>query len=202
MSENKANFEENAQTPVTEEEISDTEACASAEKTKKEKKDKAKAELASLRAALQSAEKSANEANAALEEQKDKYLRMMAEYDNFRRRSAKEKDGIYGDAVADVVGAMLPVVDNLERAAAASEGEDNPVAKGLTMTLRSLFEMLEKMQVQSFGEVGDIFDPNLHNAVMHDEDESKKEGEITDVFQKGYRRGDKILRYAMVKTVN
>ena len=70
------------------------------------------------------------------------------------------------------------------------------------MTLRSLSEMLEKLQVTSFGEAGDIFDPNVHNAVMHDEDETKKEGEITDVFQKGYRRGDKILRYAMVKTVN
>ena len=80
--------------------------------------------------------------------------------------------------------------------------KENAVAKGLEMTLRSLSEMLEKLQVTSFGEAGDIFDPNVHNAVMHDEDETKKEGEITDVFQKGYRRGDKILRYAMVKTVN
>ena len=97
---------------------------------------------------------------------------------------------------------MLPVVDNLERASVACAGEDNAVAKGLEMTLRSLAEMLEKLQVTSFCEAGDIFDPNVHNAVMHDEDETKKEGEITDVFQKGYRRGDKILRYAMVKTVN
>ncbi|MBO5789773.1 MAG: nucleotide exchange factor GrpE [Clostridia bacterium] len=192
MSENKANFDENVETPAQNEEIKDTPA---EEKPKKEKKDKTKAELADAREALAKAE-------AELAEQKDKYLRMMAEYDNFRRRSQKEKDGIYSDAVSDVISAMLPVVDNLERASVACAGEDNAVAKGLEMTLRSLAEMLEKLQVTSFGEAGDIFDPNVHNAVMHDEDETKKEGEITDVFQKGYRRGDKILRYAMVKTVN
>ena len=192
MNENQANFDEKAETPVENAENVDTSA---KEKPKKEKKDKSKAELAKAEEALKQAE-------AELSEQKDKYLRMMAEYDNFRRRSQKEKEGIYGDAVADVIGAMLPMVDNLERAAVASAGEENAVAKGLEMTLRSLNEMLEKLNVSAFGEVGDIFDPNLHNAVMHDEDESKKEGEITDVFQKGYRRGDKILRYAMVKTVN
>ena len=192
MNENQANFDEKAETPVENAENVDTSA---QEKPKKEKKDKSKADLAKAEEALKQAE-------AELSEQKDKYLRMMAEYDNFRRRSQKEKEGIYGDAVADVIGAMLPMVDNLERAAVASAGEENAVAKGLEMTLRSLNEMLEKLNVSAFGEVGDIFDPNLHNAVMHDEDESKKEGEITDVFQKGYRRGDKILRYAMVKTVN
>ena len=127
---------------------------------------------------------------------------MMAEYDNFRRRSQKEKEGIYGDAVADVVGAMLPMVDNLERAAVASAGEENAVAKGLEMTLRSLNEMLEKLNVSSFGEVGDIFDPNLHNAVMHVEDESLGESVISAVHQKGYKKGDRILRYAMVTVAN
>ena len=195
MTENKENLNETAQTPEENTEKSD---CG----CKKEKKGNGKASLAELRTALDEATKAKEKADAELLEQKDKYLRMMAEYENFRRRSQKEKEGIYGDAVADTVAAMLPVVDNLERAAFAAQGEENAVAKGLEMTLSALRDMLTKLGVEAFGEAGDIFDPNLHNAVMHDEDDSKKDGEITDVFQKGYRKGDKILRYAMVKTVN
>lgn len=133
----------------------------------------------------------------------DKYLRMMAEYENFRRRSAKERDGIYTDAIADVIGGLLPIADNLERAAQYG-GADSPtqVAEGLAMTAKAMQEMLERFGVEVFGKAGDVFDPNVHNAIMHVEDEEHGEGEILEVFQRGYRKGDRIIRYAMVKVAN
>ena len=133
-------------------------------------------------------------------ETSDKYLRMMAEYDNFRKRSAKEKEGIYADAYADALKSILPVIDNLEKAAQYNDAEK--VLKGVEMILKSASDALTKMGVTSFGEKGDQFDPNRHNAVMHVEDENLSEGEIVDVFQKGYAKGDKILRYAMVTVAN
>ena len=164
-------------------------------KPKKEKEDKkAKAELAALRTELEAKEKE-------LSEEKDKYLRLLAEYDNFRRRSQKEREGIYTDAVSDCLGEFLPLLDNLGRAAEAS-GDAEQVRVGLEMTKKSADALLEKMGVEAFGEVGDTFDPQLHNAVMHGEDESRGENEISDVFQRGYRRGDRVIRYAMVKVVN
>ena len=138
---------------------------------------------------------------AELTEAKDKYLRMMAEYDNYRKRSAKEREGIYTDAVADVLLAMLPIADNLERAAQYKQ-EPEKVAEGLSMISKSFTELLVKFGVEQFGAPGDAFDPNLHNAIMHVEDEGCGEGEILEVFQRGYRRGDKIVRYAMVKVAN
>ena len=125
---------------------------------------------------------------------------MFAEYDNFRRRSQKEREGIYTDAVSDVVGQILPIADNLERAGKYTEGEK--VAEGLRLTMNALNECLNKLGVTAFAAPGDKFDPNLHNAIMHEEDESKGEGEIVEVFQPGYKRGDKIIRYAMVKVAN
>ena len=164
-------------------------------KPKKEKEDKkAKAELAALRTELEAKEKE-------LSEEKDKYLRLLAEYDNFRRRSQKEREGIYTDAVSDCLGEFLPLLDNLGRAAEAS-GDAEQVRVGLEMTKKSADALLEKMGVEAFGEAGDTFDPQLHNAVMHGEDESRGENEISDVFQRGYRRGDRVIRYAMVKVVN
>ena len=159
-----------------------------------EKKHKeTKRELAQLREKVSEIEKS-------LADEKEKYLRMFAEYDNFRRRSQKEREGIYTDAVSDVVGQILPIADNLERAGKYSDGEK--VAEGLRLTMNALNECLSKLGVTAFGAPGDKFDPNLHNAIMHEEDETKGEGEIVEVFQPGYKRGDKIIRYAMVKVAN
>ena len=140
------------------------------------------------------------ELEAALAEQNDKYMRMMAEYDNFRKRSAKEREGVYADAYADALSAIIPIIDNLERAVGVSEAE--AVLKGLEMTLKGADEALNKMGVEAFGAEGDQFDPNIHNAVMMVDDESHNEGEIVSVFQKGYKKGDKIIRYAMVTVAN
>lgn len=179
-----------AETPGTPAaEPADVKAPAGEEKKHKE----TKREIAVLREKVAEIEK-------ALSEEKEKYLRMFAEYDNFRRRSQKEREGIYTDAVSDVVGQILPIADNLERAGRYSEGEK--VAEGLRLTMNALNECLSKLGVTVFGAAGDKFDPNLHNAIMHEEDESKGEGEIVEVFQPGYKRGDKIIRYAMVKVAN
>lgn len=140
------------------------------------------------------------ELEEALKEKDDKYLRMAAEYENFRRRSKEEKDATYAIAVADTVGELLPIIDNLERAALYEDGEK--VKEGLIMTLKSVESVFAKLKVEAVGAVGDTFDPNLHNAVLHGEDETRGEGEITDVFQKGYKSKDRIIRFAMVKTVN
>ena len=165
---------------------------AARDEDKKHKKEE-KRELAVLR------EKAA-ELEKTLSEEKEKYLRMFAEYDNFRKRSQKERDGIYTDAVSDVIGAILPIADNLERAGKFSDGEK--VAEGLRLTMNALSECLAKLGVTVYGEVGETFDPNLHNAIMHEEIEGRGEGEIVEVFQPGYKRGDKIIRYAMVKVAN
>ena len=162
-------------------------------KTEKKKAKKAESKIAEL-------EKALAEKDALLAEQNDKYMRMMAEYDNFRKRSAKEKEGTYADAYADALTAILPIIDNLERAVGVSEAE--AVLKGLEMTLKGADEALTKMGVEAFGAEGDQFDPNIHNAVMMVDDESHKEGEIVSVFQKGYRKGEKIIRYAMVTVAN
>ena len=156
---------------------------------------KAEAELAEVKKRLDAAE-------TALAEEKDKYLRMLAEYDNFRRRTAKEKETIYGDATAETVKGLLPVVDTLERAAAGLTPEDaeSPLGKGITMTLKSATDALAKLGVEEVP--CDVFNPDIHNAVMHVEDDSLPEGAIVAVFQKGYRKGDHIIRYAMVQVAN
>lgn len=137
---------------------------------------------------------------AEIAERDDKYLRMAAEYDNFRRRSREEKDSLYDTAVTDTVGELLPIIDNLERAALYDDGEK--VKEGLLMTAKAAISVFEKMGVEDFGKVGETFDPNIHNAVLHIEDESFGEGEIVEVFQKGYKKGKHIIRFAMVKTAN
>ena len=135
-----------------------------------------------------------------LNELNDKYLRLAAEYDNFRRRTVKERDGIRADAYSEAVSSLLPVVDNLERAAGYTEADK--VHEGVAMTLRAFTETMEKMGIIALGAVGESFDPELHNAVMHEENEELPESVITDVFQKGYKMGDKVIRYAMVKVAN
>ena len=140
------------------------------------------------------------EKEAQINELNDKYLRLAAEYDNFRRRSAKEREGIYADAYAEAMSAIMPVIDNLERAAMYNDAEK--VRTGLELTFKSFADTLDKLGIVAYGEAGETFDPNLHNAVMHVEDEEKGEGEIVEVFQKGYIRGEKVIRYAMVKVAN
>ncbi len=174
--------------PCFEEEQS-TEAPAKEKKTDK----KSKAKIASL-------EKEIEELKKQNEELNDKYLRIMAEYQNFRARSQKEKDGIYSDALSDSLKEMLPLFDNFERAAQFTEAEK--VAEGLAMILKTIPDVLGKMKVESFGEPGEQFDPAIHNAVMHEDSDERGENEISEVFQKGYRTGDKIIRYAMVKVAN
>ena len=134
------------------------------------------------------------------DELQDKYLRVCAEYDNFRKRTQKERDGIFTDAYSDALKEILPIFDNLERAALYTEPDK--LTEGLELIFKSAKEMLSKLGVEEFGAVGDKFDPNIHNAVMHIEDESVGEEEIIEVFQKGYKRGDKIIRHAMVKVAN
>lgn len=137
---------------------------------------------------------------AEIAEKDDKYLRMAAEYDNFRRRSREEKEGIWEAAMAETVAELLPIIDNLERAA-QYEGGDK-VLEGLVMTAKATVGVFEKLGIEEVGKVGDTFDPNLHNAVLHIDDDSYGEGEIVEVFQKGYKKGKRIIRFAMVKTAN
>ncbi len=137
---------------------------------------------------------------ASLAEQNDKYLRMAAEYDNFRRRSREEKDAIYDTAVTDTISELLPIIDNLERAALYEDGEK--VKEGLVMTAKAAIAVFDKLGVEDFGRIGETFDPNMHNAVLHVEDDSFGEGEIVEVLQKGYKRGKRVIRFAMVKSAN
>ena len=161
--------------------------------TEKKKKSPKQSEIDALKAEIEALK-------AEAKEKDDKYLRLAAEYDNFRRRSREEKEATYGTAMADTVAELLPIIDNLERAAAFDDGEK--VKEGLKMIASTVGSSLAKLGVEPFGEVGDKFDPNLHNAVMHDEDDTDRENEISDVFQKGYKKGNKIIRFAMVKTIN
>ena len=136
-----------------------------------------------------------------LESVKDQFTRLTAEYDNYRKRTAKEKEAIYPEAKASTLASMLPVLDNFERAMAAP-CSDADFKKGMELIRKAFDELLEKQGVEAFGEVGDPFDPQLHAAVAHTDDESAGENCIAEVFQKGYRMGDRVLRYAMVKVAN
>ena len=127
----------------------------------------------------------------------DKYLRMIAEYDNFRKRSGKEREGVYADAYGDALTAILPVMDNLERALAFSEGET--LTEGVKMTLRQFEDALKRLGVEPFVARGDEFDPKIHNAIMQTEDAELGENKVAEVLQKGYIKGEKIIRHAMVK---
>ena len=131
----------------------------------------------------------------------DSYLRLAADYDNFRKRTVKEKEASYGNGRADTILKLLPVYDNLERAL-AQDTEDAAYKKGVEMTMTELVKILSAMGVEIFGEKGDAFDPNLHNAVMHVEEEGTGENTITQVFQKGFKLGDRVIRFAMVQVAN
>ena len=192
MEENAANDPQDKEN-IVEETDEVEEKLSGSEKKKLKKAEKQIAEL----------QKAADESAAKLAEAEDKYLRLYAEYDNFRRRSQKEKEGIYSDAYVDALTQILPILDNLERAAAfGAEDSEHPLAKGLELTLKSFAETMEKMGVKEIPALGEKFDPNVHNAVMHVDDESFGENEVAEVFMKGYAKGDKVLRYSMVKVAN
>lgn len=189
---------------IEEDEPAEAETAAEAEETaepvKEEKADKKsdkklKNELAEMEKKLDAEKKRADELN-------DKYLRTAAEYDNFRRRSAKERETVYGEAVSDTLTGLLPILDNLQYAAKFTDGDAEKFVEGVKLILGKLPETLEKLNIKAFGEPGETFNPEIHNAVMHIEDESYGEGEITDVLQCGYMYGEKVLRYAMVRVAN
>ena len=137
-----------------------------------------------------------------LSEQQDKFLRLAAEYDNYRKRTAKEKEGIYADAKIETLTAMLPVYDNLERALSQFGDDDSPHRKGVEMIFTQFKESLSKLGVSPIDAVGQPFDPEKHNAVMHIEDESLDENTVVEVLQQGFMLGDKVLRFAIVKVAN
>ena len=140
-------------------------------------------------------------ADALLKAEKDRYLRLLAEYDNYRKRSAKERESIYQDVRADTVTKFLPVYDNLARALEQATC-DEAYRKGVEMIMAQLRDILSRMGVTEIESLGQKFDPALHNAVMHEEDETKGEGEIVQELQRGFKMGDKVIRFAMVKVAN
>ncbi len=148
------------------------------------------------------------ELNQVLVEADDRFRRLAAEYENFRRRSQDEKNRLYEQAVVDVVSSFLPVVDNIERALSASEGLDPDneqaasVRTGVEMIHRQIKEVLEKQGVEEIEALGETFDPNLHAAVLHEDSDDHGHQEVTEVFEKGWRRGDKVLRHSVVKVAN
>ena len=133
--------------------------------------------------------------------ERDAHLRVAAEFDNFRKRTIKEKEASYGNGKADAVAKMLPIYDNLERAL-NQPTEDAAYKKGVEMTMNELVKIFTGLGVEIFGNVGDAFDPSLHNAVMHIESEELGENTIAAVFQKGFKIGDKVVRFAMVQVAN
>ena len=136
-----------------------------------------------------------------LAQQEEKYLRLAAEYDNYRKRSAKEKESAWTDAKADTAAAFLPIYDNLERALKAP-CSDEAFLKGVEMTTTQLKEVLGKLGIEEIPALGEKFDANLHNAVMHVDDDSADENTVVEVFQTGFKTGDKVIRFAMVKVAN
>ncbi len=153
---------------------------------------------------LQEQNKKFNDENIKLSNEvdalKERILRLNAEYENFRKRTSKEKEAIYTSSCEDIMKNMLPVLDNLERALSVG-GSVEDLKVGIEMTVRQFMEALAKVQVEEIPTDGE-FDPNLHNAVMHEEDEQLGQNQISEVFQKGYKRGDKVLRHSIVKVVN
>lgn len=179
------------QNEIINEEAVETEATAEAaevkEETKKEKKCKKS----------DKAEKEINELKAKLAEADDKFLRLAAEYDNYRKRTAKEKSDAYSDAYCDAVKAILPLADSLDKAL-----EFTPDDEGIKALSKLFSDILSKLGVTAIESDGKEFDPNLHNAIMHEDDETMGENLVSQTFQKGYTLGEKVIRHAMVKVVN
>ncbi len=165
------------------------------------KKDK-KADAKKLKAQVEELQKALEAEKAKAAEANDKYLRICAEYDNFRKRTQKEKENTYAEAVADSLKGLLPVIDNLQYAAKYGDGDPEQFAQGVKLILDKLPETLEKMHVKPVGAPGETFDPTYHNAILHEESEDHGENEIMEVLQCGYLYEDRVIRYAMVKVAN
>ena len=176
------------------------EAPETAEKTEKAPKGRKKKEktYTLTREQMEAAELAAKQ----LESVKDQFVRLTAEYDNYRKRTAKEKDSLYQDAKADTIKEFLAVYDNLERAVATEGDEDSPHKKGLEMIFHQYQEILKKLGVTEMEALGQPFDPEKHNAVMHIDDENFGENVVSQVFQAGFTLGDKVLRHAIVQVAN
>lgn len=176
------------------------EATEDVKKTEKKEKKCSKAAEKALEEAL----KAADEIKKEKEALNDTYLRMLAEYDNFRKRVQKEKEMLYTDGIADAVEKLLPVLDNLDRAAVTevTNPEAKAVLDGVNKVLEQAVEIFGKMGVTEIPAKGEKFDPELHNAVMHEDDPDKEENIVSDVFLKGYKLNDKVIRHSMVKVVN
>ncbi len=170
------------------------EEAAPAEETKRETPEAAAEEKA--------AEDPAEALKKQYDELNDKYMRMLAEYDNYRKRTAKELDARSNNAKVDLISKLLPVVDNFERAASGSADDTEAYKKGVEMIARQLMDTLIGMGIEEFGEKGEQFDPNIHTAVMHEENDELEDNVITEVFMKGYKMGDRIVRHAAVKVAN
>ena len=173
---------------IEEKEINQNEEVKSSKSDKKSKKDKSSQELEKIK--------------ADYEALNDRYMRTLAEYDNFRKRTQKDIDQRVSYSKTDILSKILPVVDNFERAAFNAQSDFDAYKKGIEMTVNQFMEILKSLGVESFGEVGDEFDPNFHNGVMHIDDEDLGENVIADVFMKGYKIGDKVIRPATVKVAN
>lgn len=163
--------------------------------SKKEKKAKKNAETDKLNAEIE-------KLSAELAALKDSHLRTLAEYDNYRKRSQREKEATYGDAKGNTIKALLPVIDNFDRALQNQTDDVEVYRKGVEMTVTQLKEILKGMEVEAYGEVGEEFDPNIHNAVMTVDSNELPENSIAAVFEKGYKMGDRILRFATVQVTN
>ena len=202
MSKKKQTAAEEAKQEKTEAAAENTAEEKTAEENTKEEKTEPAPETEKAPAEEEKKEEPASEAkDPALTAMNDKYLRLCAEYDNFRKRSQKEKDALYDDIKANTVKSFLPVYDNLVRALAQST-EDEAYKKGVEMIMAQFRATMEKLGVTEMDCLGQKFDPAFHNAVMHVDDEEKGENEIVEVFQQGFMVGDKVIRFAMVKVAN
>ena len=195
MEENKMTEE----SEILENEAAENDTAAENE-TRSSKQDKKKAKK--LEAEIEELQKKLEKAEADVAEANDKYARLYAEYENYRKRTAKEREGIYTDAYIDAVGEILPILDNFERALQFKDADADNVTRGLEMIEKGFAEALSKMGVSEIEALGKPFDPERHNAVMHIEDESFGENEVVEVFMKGYIKGDKVIRHSMVKVAN
>ena len=147
-------------------------------------------------------EEKLEEAQKQAKDNLDKYIRQLAEFENFRKRSNSEKTAMYSNGVRDTVEKLLPVIDTFERAVEAADDKEDPMYKGVEMILKQFMEILENLGVKEIPSKGEPFDPNVHSAVMHIDDESCDENVVVEVFQKGYTLGDKVIRPSMVKVAN
>lgn len=191
--------EETDNSPEEEKKEAEISEKANEELSNKDKKHYKK-QIKELEAKLCKAESEAKKASETLAEANDKYLRMLAEFDNYKKRTAKEGEAKYANAYCDAVQALLPVFDNIERAVEYASDEQS--RNGLLLIISNFKDVLSKMGVEQIGEPGEEFNADLHSAVMHVEDESLGENTVAEVFQKGYKKGDKIIRYAAVKVAN